>query len=216
MFKKFFSFSNPVGLIVSSAVLILTVSPEARKGTRKLLVKGAGAALALGDQMKGLTTGVQKQLGTFVEEAKAERETMMLPDMAGMVKEGGDMLKHSFEEGVTKTKQAMETAKDAVSGLFEDNMVTQGFEEGATKTKQAMETATDDVAGLFEDNMVTHGFEEGVTKTKQAMETATDNVAAGLFEGTEPNHVHNQFTAYNVLDDHSIQMKLNEIEQRLY
>ncbi|MFC6602757.1 hypothetical protein ACFQDF_16655 [Ectobacillus funiculus] len=100
MLKKFFSFSNPVGLIVSSAVLILTVSPEARKGTKKLLVKGAGAALALGDQMKGLTTGIQQQLGTFVEEAKAERETMMLPDMTQIVKKGGNMVKHSFEEGV--------------------------------------------------------------------------------------------------------------------
>ncbi|WP_342045478.1 hypothetical protein [Bacillus sp. OTU530] len=183
MLKKFFSFSNPVGLIVSSAVLILTVSPEARKGTRKLLVKGAGAAIALGDQMKGLTTGLQQQLGTFVEEAKAERKTMMLPDMTQMVKKGGNMVKHSFEEGVAKTEQVMDTAKDSVRGLFDDETVNYSFEERDTK--------------------------------KLAMETPKEAVATGLFDDIEPAP-NQEFTAYNVLDDHSIQMKLHEIEQKLY
>nr|WP_245592385.1 hypothetical protein [Ectobacillus panaciterrae] len=38
-------------------VQLLILSPEARKGTSKLLVKGA--ALALEEQVQGLTTGVQ-------------------------------------------------------------------------------------------------------------------------------------------------------------
>lgn len=111
MFKKFFSLSNPLGLVITSATIILALSPEARNGTRRLLVKGAGAALALGDQVKGLTTGMRMQLGTLVEEAKAEKEMMMIPDMS-------EAMKHGMEEGIDKTKQAAEKAKQSFADLF--------------------------------------------------------------------------------------------------
>lgn len=87
MFKKLFSISNPVGLVITSATIVLAFSPSARKGTRRLLVKGAGAALALGDQVKGLTTSVRKQFSMLVEEAKAEKE-MMIPDVSETMKKG--------------------------------------------------------------------------------------------------------------------------------
>ncbi|HWO95058.1 MAG TPA: hypothetical protein VNM45_01645 [Bacillus sp. (in: firmicutes)] len=113
MFKKFFSLSNPLGLVITSATIILALSPEARNGTRRLLVKGAGAALALGDQVKGLTTGMRMQLGTLVEEAKAEKETMMISDMS-------EAMKHGVEEGIDKTKQAAEKAKQSFADLFKE------------------------------------------------------------------------------------------------
>lgn len=143
MFKKLFSFSNPIGLIVSSAVLILTVSPKARKGTRKLLVKGAGAALALGGQVKGLTTGVQKQLGSFLEEAKEESHTVM-PSMADMVKGGTEKVKHSVGEGIARTKNAFGAAKEKVGGRLVDVDIPQFSEESIPQAKFAMEASTDE------------------------------------------------------------------------
>ncbi|GAA3324205.1 hypothetical protein GCM10020331_051140 [Ectobacillus funiculus] len=47
------------------------------------------------------------------------------------------------------------------------------------------------------------------------METPKEAVATGLFDDIEPAP-NQEFTAYNVLDDHSIQMKLHEIEQKNY
>jgi hypothetical protein len=114
MIKKIIG--NPVGLAITSVTLLLALSPEARRGTRKLLVKGAGAVLALGDQMKGLTSGVRKQIGSIMEEAKAEKEMMMLPDMTGV----GEMMKQGIERGMEKTQQAMQSAKESMSHLFDD------------------------------------------------------------------------------------------------
>jgi ElaB/YqjD/DUF883 family membrane-anchored ribosome-binding protein len=118
MIKKFIS--NPVGLAITSVTLLLTLSPEARRGTRKLLVKGAGAVLALGDQMKGLTSGVRKQIGSIMEEAKAEKEMMMLPDMTEVIKSSGEMMKQGIESGMEKTQQVMQSAKESMSHLFDD------------------------------------------------------------------------------------------------
>ncbi|MFC3884033.1 hypothetical protein ACFOU2_11245 [Bacillus songklensis] len=113
MLKKLFSFSNPVGLVITSATLILALSPEARRGTKKLLVKGAGAALALGDQMKGLTSGMRMQLGSFMEDAKAEKEQMLLSDGAQSIRAG-------FEEGMEKVKEAGRKAEDTFKNIFDD------------------------------------------------------------------------------------------------
>jgi hypothetical protein len=118
MIKKFIG--NPVGLAITSVTLLLALSPEARRGTRKLLVKGAGAVLALGDQMKGLTSGVRKQIGSIMEEAKAEKEMMMLPDMTGVIKKSGEMMKQGIESGMEKTQQVMQSAKESMSNLFDD------------------------------------------------------------------------------------------------
>jgi hypothetical protein len=113
MLKKLFSFSNPVGLAIASATLILALSPEARRGTRKLLVKGAGAALALGDQMKGMTSGMRLQLGSFMEEARAEKEQTLLSDGAQSIKAG-------FEEGMEKVKETGRNAEDTFKNIFDD------------------------------------------------------------------------------------------------
>ncbi|MGM0878875.1 MAG: hypothetical protein ACQEWV_30470 [Bacillota bacterium] len=114
MFKNFFSLSNPAGIVITSASLLLVLSPKARKGTRKLLVKGVGAALALGDQVKGLTTGVRKQLGAMINEAKVDNERMKITDLSEAIKEG-------VEEGIEKTKQADEKAKQTFSYLFKED-----------------------------------------------------------------------------------------------
>jgi ABC-type transporter MlaC component len=118
MIKKLIS--NPIGLAITSVTLLLTLSPEARRGTRKLLVKGAGAVLALGDQMKSLTSGVRKQIGSIMEEAKAEKEMMMLPDMAGVIKNSGEMIKQGIENGMEKTQQVAKRAKESMGNLFEN------------------------------------------------------------------------------------------------
>jgi hypothetical protein len=185
MLKKFFSFNNPVGLVLSSAVLILTVSPQARKGTRKLLVKGTGAVLALGDQMKGLTIGVQKQLGSFMEKAKADRELTNPPHLSEMVKEGVDMVRH-------------------------------GVEEVATHTAYSMEISTEAADDFFDDFMVSHVSEEPVSKTNYSMEVAKEDTSDAFFKKIRPVEIKKQITAYNVLNDHSIKIKLTKMDDQLH
>lgn len=122
MLKKLFSLSNPLGLVITSATLILTLSPEARRGTKRLLIKGAGAALAIGDQMKGLTSGMRLQLGSIMEEAKAEKEQMLLSDEAQSMKAG-------FEEGMEKVKEAGRKAEHAFKNMFDDDVMTKQEQE---------------------------------------------------------------------------------------
>ena len=59
MFKRLLG--NPIGIAISAAALILTISPEARNGTRKLIVKGTAALLSVGDQVKQLSIGARKK-----------------------------------------------------------------------------------------------------------------------------------------------------------
>ena len=129
MFKKFFSLSNPLGLAITAATLILSLSPEARRGTRKLLVKGAAAVLSIGDQVKELSGGARKQLGSFVNEAKAEKES--LPEFSEMIKEAGESMKESVNDMAGKMKQsiqttsafAMESAEELVDITTEDHKI---------------------------------------------------------------------------------------------
>ncbi|MBP0725326.1 hypothetical protein J5Y03_08995 [Bacillus sp. RG28] len=127
MLKKLFSFSNPVGLILTTATIILTLSPEARRGTRKLLVKGAGAALALGDQMKGLTTQARLQLDSVMNEAKEEKEAMVLPDFVGMAKNTGSKIKNSFSAGTEISKDGIEKAGESIEKANDSYEKTQGL-----------------------------------------------------------------------------------------
>ena len=108
MFKRLFSFSNPVGMVFAAAAIILSVSPEARKGTRKVLVKGAAALLSVGDQVKHLTIGARKELGTFVEEAKVEKEQIDLPDFSEMIKQTGETTKSKMNKVLDDMKSTME------------------------------------------------------------------------------------------------------------
>lgn len=98
MLKRIFSLSNPLGIAVTAAALILTFSPEARKGTRKMLVKGAAALLSVGDQVKVLTVGARKELGHIVEEARVEKEQMALPDFSDMIKNTGNATKTKMNQ----------------------------------------------------------------------------------------------------------------------
>ncbi|MGM0878872.1 MAG: hypothetical protein ACQEWV_30445 [Bacillota bacterium] len=111
--KKFFLLSNPLGIVITAATLILTVSPEARRGTKRLLVKGVGSTLALGDQIKHLTTGARLQLSSLMEEAKHEKETMELPNM----KEAMFEMK---ERGMEKSKETIHQAKETFGNIFSE------------------------------------------------------------------------------------------------
>ncbi|MDQ0199113.1 hypothetical protein [Neobacillus ginsengisoli] len=114
MFKRLFSLSNPLGIAFTAAALILTLSPEARKGTRKVLVKGAAALLSVGDQVKGLTVGARKEIGHIVEDAKVEKEQMVLPDFSEMIKNAGDSTKTKMNQVFDDMKINVEKA---TSGL---------------------------------------------------------------------------------------------------
>ena len=140
MFKKFFSLSNPLGLALTAATLILSLSPEARRGTRKLLVKGTAAVLSIGDQVKELSGGARKQLGSFVNEAKAEKER--LPEFSEMFKETGESMKENVNDMADKMKQsvqatsafAMESAEELLDDITkEDHKINN---KGMKKMKQ--------------------------------------------------------------------------------
>ncbi|KGP73744.1 hypothetical protein [Pontibacillus yanchengensis] len=113
MWKKMMSFNNPWGW-VTAGVLLLTFSDDARKGTRKALVKGVGAAMFVGDQVKGLASGTGKGFTHLLEEAKAEKEQMHLPE--GM----GESMKMGMYGAADKTKETYERTKERMSNLFED------------------------------------------------------------------------------------------------
>jgi hypothetical protein len=133
MFKRFFSLSNPVGMVITAAAIILSVSPEARKGTRKVLVKGVAALLSVGDQVKQLTIGARKELGTFVEEAKEEKDQMDLPDFSEMVKHTGEATKLKVSKVVDNMKSTMEKTTFGLSHSMEmgEEFIENTFEEPA-------------------------------------------------------------------------------------
>lgn len=138
MFKRLFSLSNPLGIAVTAAALILTLSPEARKGTRKILVKGAAALLSVGDQVKLLTVETKKEIGHIVEEAKVEREQMTLPDFSEMMKNAGETTK-------TKINQAFDNMKLNV------DKATSNFAHSMEMGKEFMENVQENVV---QDQMV--------------------------------------------------------------
>ncbi|WP_051348789.1 hypothetical protein [Peribacillus kribbensis] len=141
MFKRLFSFNNPLGLAFTATALLLALSPEARKGTRKALVRGAAALLSVGDQMKGLTAGARKQLGTIMNEAKVEKEQMALPDFGEMVKNAGSKTKSTMNNVLNDMKMnignpapsnsvSVEMSQEFAVNPFED------FQDAIIKTKQ--------------------------------------------------------------------------------
>ncbi|UQD52758.1 hypothetical protein C0971_12480 [Bacillus methanolicus] len=133
MFKRLFSFSNPLGIALTATAVILTLSPEARKGTRKVLVKGAAALLSVGDQVKELTVGARKQIGTIVEEAKVEKEHMALPDFSEMIKNAGESTKAKmnqvfddmnfpFEKNTSGLSHATEMGEEFIEDSIQNNI----------------------------------------------------------------------------------------------
>jgi hypothetical protein len=146
MLKKLFSLSNPLGLVLTAATLILTISPEARRGTRKLLVKGTASMLSLGDQFKGMTTGARKQLGTFIDEAKAEKEHLILPDVSQTLKNAGETMRNGVNGAFNKMKHSTETFADTAmetSTEFFHEPLTGGSEETSTKKSNTVRNEPD-------------------------------------------------------------------------
>lgn len=69
MLKKLLP-KTPLGIALTAATVLLTVSPEARKFTRKMAVKGIGAVLGIADGIKDVTAGTREQISSLVSEAK--------------------------------------------------------------------------------------------------------------------------------------------------
>lgn len=126
MFKRLLSFSNPLGLaFTAAALLLLILSPEARKSTRRMLVKGAGALLSVGDQVKELTIGARKELGTIVQEEKVEKEQADLPNFSEMMKNAGENtnelfndMKFPMEKPISTLSHSMELSEEFVENTF--------------------------------------------------------------------------------------------------
>ncbi len=69
MLKKWLP-KSPLGIILTTAAVVLTVSPEARQATRRLVVKGLAGALSVVDQLKSSGTAVQGQVKELLSEAR--------------------------------------------------------------------------------------------------------------------------------------------------
>jgi hypothetical protein len=69
MLNKFIS-KSPLGATLTAATLLLTISPNARRMTRKAAVKGIGAVLSLSEKVKEMADAARFQLASMVEEAK--------------------------------------------------------------------------------------------------------------------------------------------------
>ncbi|MFC0522064.1 hypothetical protein ACFFGV_00480 [Pontibacillus salicampi] len=118
MWKKLMSINNPWGWL-TAGVLVLTFSEDARKGTRKALVKGVGASMYLGDQVKKLASGTGKGFTHLLEEAKEEKEHMSLSD--GM----GDSMKAGMYDAADKTKETYYKTKERIGNIFDNPSDTQ-------------------------------------------------------------------------------------------
>jgi hypothetical protein len=61
---------TPLGIALTAASVILAVSPEARKMTRRAAVKGISALLSAVDQIKAVASSAQNQFSGILEEGK--------------------------------------------------------------------------------------------------------------------------------------------------
>jgi hypothetical protein len=170
MFKRLFSLDNPLSIAISAAI-ILTLSPKARRGTKKVFVKGAAALLFVGDQMKGLAVGARKQLGTMVKEAHAEKEQMALPEFSAMFKKAG------------------ESTKSKMASVFDEMKFTS--EKGTSEMANAMEIGEE-----FFDNAMNSTPENMVNK--QGVHSKMGNNKKKITK-TNNTQIHNN--VYNVLND---------------
>lgn len=64
---------SPLGMVLGAAVVLLAVSPDARRAVRKGLVRALAAGLALGEEVRDLSQGVRKELTALVAEAQLAR-----------------------------------------------------------------------------------------------------------------------------------------------
>jgi hypothetical protein len=71
---------TPLGIALTAVSVILAVSPEARRMTRRAAVKGISATLGLFDQLKGATATTRDQFNDLMVKAKQaddHRETLL-------------------------------------------------------------------------------------------------------------------------------------------
>ncbi|GAX88871.1 hypothetical protein [Effusibacillus lacus] len=80
MMKRIFNMSSPLGIALTVAGVVLALSPEARKATRQVLVKGTSLLLGAADTVKnaatGLAAGGTHSTGTMSNMLNESRDTM--------------------------------------------------------------------------------------------------------------------------------------------
>lgn len=67
---------SPLGIALTAVTVILAISPEARKMTRRAAVKGISAVLSTVDQLKAATSSAQHQLNGLAEEARGTQKAL--------------------------------------------------------------------------------------------------------------------------------------------
>lgn len=67
---KLFKLTSPVGIALTVAGVVLALSPEARKATRRLVVKGTAALLGAVDSVKDATTDTMETAKHTMIETK--------------------------------------------------------------------------------------------------------------------------------------------------
>jgi hypothetical protein len=74
---KLFKLTSPVGIALTVAGVVLALSPEARKATRRLVVKGTAALLGAVDSVKDATAGtIEGAKHTMIETKEHLLEPM--------------------------------------------------------------------------------------------------------------------------------------------
>jgi hypothetical protein len=61
---------SPLGVFLTAAAVAFTISPEARKMTRRMAVKGLAGVLSVVDQLKASSSALQGQWKELLAEAK--------------------------------------------------------------------------------------------------------------------------------------------------
>jgi hypothetical protein len=69
---------SPLGVILTAAAVVFTISPEARKFTRRMAVKGLAGVLSAVDQLKASSSAAQGQWKELLSEAK-QSDSEQLP-----------------------------------------------------------------------------------------------------------------------------------------
>jgi CHASE3 domain sensor protein len=121
-------------------------------------VRGTAAVLSIGDQVKELSGGARKQLGSFVNEAKEEKER--LPEISEMIKETGDSMKESVNHMAGKMKKTvqatsafdMESAEELVDDHTKiDNSKKSGMKKARRKPSAPIQNNYQQVHNVLSD-----------------------------------------------------------------
>ncbi|WP_324715885.1 hypothetical protein U7230_10980 [Carboxydochorda subterranea] len=64
---------SPLGMALGAALVLLVISPDARRVVRKGLVRALAAGLALSEEVRDLSKGVRNEISALVAEAQLTR-----------------------------------------------------------------------------------------------------------------------------------------------